>query len=481
MFTIKNTKRLAKKVSKQLVEDLTKREMNKVVKQINTTNKNKVVLTIKQKINPTSEQQEVLWALSENCRLIYNFGLQERLTWWQENKEKTKEDRAEFPSYIKQQNDLPKIKKRYPRYQQNHSKTLQMTLRELHANFKSFFTLKAKGYADARPPRYLGKKHFTPLHFNQYGFKIEGNLVTVSHWYPSKTEVNCDLVFELGRQINSEKIKQVTISQKQKTKEFFLSIIYEQDTPNYYDNSIYQAIDQGVMKIVTGINNHTGKTIEINNQRVNKYWQPKIEELQSKRDHCKKYSNKWHWYNDKIKRILEKQSNQQIDFQHKLSKKIIENTKANTIIIGDLSVKGMSQKKKGDRKNKKSLHRTLHSTGVIKRFSRFLTYKAQKNGKKIIRISEKNTSKRCSFCGKKEYRYLSERIIHCDKCGIVIDRDINASINIMQRFLAIQSLSQKRPLVGQQLSDFRKVVFCDKQLWDMPTSQRPVDSQEISF
>jgi len=141
----------------------------------------------------------------------------------------------------------------------------------------------------------------------------------------------------------------------------------------------------------------------------------------------------------------------------------------------------MTQKKKGDRKNKKSLHRTLQSTGVIKRFSRFLTYKAQKKGKKIIRISEKNTSKRCSFCGKKEYRYLSERIIHCDKCGLKIDRDINASINIMQRFLAIHSLSQKRPLVGQQLSDFRKVVFCDKQLWDMPVSQCPVDSQEIKI
>ena len=481
MFTIKNTKRLTKKVSKQLVEDLTKREMDKVLKQIKNNNQKKLLLTIKQKIHPTPEQQEVLWALSENCRLIYNFALKERLSWWEQNKDKQIDDREKYPTYVKQQNDLPKIKKQYPRYQQNYSKTLQMTLTELDANFKSFYALRTKGYTDAQPPKFKGKKHFTALIYNQSGFKIEGNRVTLSHSYPNKTDKEDILCFELPQYMNSQnrKFKQVVLTQDRKTKEFFLTAIFEQETPTYFDNTIYQAIDQGVISIVAGINNHAGKTLTIKNQRVDKYWQPKIEELMSKRDHCKKYSHKWHWYNEKLNRIHKKQAYQQIDFQHKTSKKIVENTKANTIIIGDLCTKQMVRRKKGDKKNRKSLHRTVHSTGVISRFSRFLTYKAQKIGKKVIRISEKNTSKRCCYCGKKEQRYLSERIIHCDKCGIVIDRDINASINIMQRFLAILSLSQKRPLVGQQLRDFRKVVFCDKQLWDMPTSQRPVDSQEI--
>ena len=116
MFTIKNTKRLTKKVSKQLVEDLTKREMDKVLKQIKNNNQKKLLLTIKQKIHPTPEQQEVLWALSENCRLIYNFALKERLSWWEQNKDKQIDDREKYPTYVKQQNDLPKIKKQYPRY-----------------------------------------------------------------------------------------------------------------------------------------------------------------------------------------------------------------------------------------------------------------------------------------------------------------------------------------------------------------------------
>jgi len=214
-----------------------------------------------------------------------------------------------------------------------------------------------------------------------------------------------------------------------------------------------------------------GKTITIKNRRVDKYWQPKIEELMSKRDHCNRYSNRWNWYNEKLKKIQRKQTNQQKDSQHQISKKIVENTKANTIIIGDLNAKDMSKKRKGEKKNKKSLHRSVHNSGVIGRFARFLTYKAERVGKKVIRISERRTTKRCCYCGKKEQRKLYERTIKCENCGLTIDRDINASVNIMQRFLAILSLSQERPLVGQQLlKDFRKLFFATNNSGICPTA-----------
>ncbi|MBN1331245.1 MAG: transposase [Candidatus Heimdallarchaeota archaeon] len=227
----------------------------------------------------------------------------------------------------------------------------------------------------------------------------------------------------------------------------------------YVDNNIYQAIDLGVVNIVAGINSHVGKAIVIKNPRIENYWHPKIDELKSKRDHCIKFSNKWYWYNDKLKKIYQKQTNQQRDFQHKLSKSLIENTKANTLVIGDLDVKGMN-KSEGNKQQDKSLHRNMFNTGITGRFSGFLTYKAHKIGKKIIRISERDTSKTCCYCGKKEKRMLSERTIKCDRCGLVIDRDINASVNIMQRFLAVLSLSPECLLVGQQLlKEFREKFF----------------------
>ena len=459
-------RRLIEKVQKKLIDDLPTEELEKALEQIKQLTKPKdkpLQLTTKVKIQPTKEQQQVLWILAENCRLIYYFANKERKEWWNQNKDlpKNQQDVAKKPTYNRQSAQLPKLKQKYPRYQQNYSKTLQDTLKQLEADYKSFHALRRNGDKTAKPPRYKGKKYFTTIHYNQKGFKIEGNKITFNHFYPTKETKKVDLTFEMEGKFDfvDKKVKQVTIFQAHKTKEFFLSVIYEPPIPSYRDNGIYQTIDQGVINLVVAVNSHAGKITSIKNKRVDKYWQQKITEVQFKRDHCKKFSKRWYWYNDKLSKMIRKQANQQKDFQHKTSKKMVENTKANTIIIGDLNAKEMSHKEKGDKKNDKSRHRSMQNSGSIARFARFLTYKAQKVGKKVIWISERNSSKRCSYCMRKENRKLFDRIINCD-CGLVIDRDSNGTVNIMQRFLALLSLSQKRLVVRQRLlKDFREKFF----------------------
>ena len=138
--------------------------------------------------------------------------------------------------------------------------------------------------------------------------------------------------------------------------------------------------------------------------------------------------------------MIQKSGNQMKNFQHIVSKKILENTKAQTIIIGDLPVKHMAKRKKGtgnSRKNKalKTLHHSVQNTGSLGRFTEFLTYKARKLGKRVIRIDESFTTKTCCKCGKLTFRSLWERTIKCD-CGNQIDRDLNSAINIMVAFLS---------------------------------------------
>ncbi|MHA1309082.1 MAG: RNA-guided endonuclease InsQ/TnpB family protein [Candidatus Heimdallarchaeota archaeon] len=452
--------RLARKAYKTLIADLPKDELEKALAQIELitkpeTKKKPLLLTTKVKIKPTKEQKEILWILAENCRLIHYFANKERKEWWEKNKHlsKKKRDKESKPTYNKQSAQLPKLKEKYPRYKQNYSKTLQDILKQLAADYKSFFALRNNGYEDAKPPGFKGKKYFTTMHYNQKGFKITGSKVTFTHFYPSKkAKDKVDLTFEMEGKYTFEnkKVKQVTIFQKHKAKEFFLSIIYEEVTPEYINNGIYQTIDLGVMNIVAAVNSHEGKTITIKNKRVDKYWQPKIEEIQSKRDHCKKNSKRWHWLNDKMWKMIQKQANQTKNFQHKVSKKIVDNTKANTIIIGDLNVKAMSKSLKNDKKNDKSRHRSMQNSGSISRFARFLTYKAEQLGKKVIRISERDTTKLCTYCMNKENRALSERTISCD-CGLVIKRDTSSAGTQMQRLLALLVLSQKRLVVRQRL------------------------------
>ena len=90
-------------------------------------------------------------------------------------------------------------------------------------------------------------------------------------------------------------------------------------------------------------------------------------------------------------------------------------------------------------KYQKGLHKSLQNTGTISRFTRFLTYKAELIGKRVIEISEIDTTKTCCVCGNKKDMPLGQRRYVCD-CGNDIDRDENSSVNIMLRYLSTNGL-----------------------------------------
>jgi putative transposase len=379
-------------------------------------------LTQKIRIFLTLEQERVLWVLSEKCRLIYNFALAERIDAWNKGKN---------VNYIRQQNDLPCIKEKYPEYKYVYAKVLQMTLRTLDADYKSFYSLWKKGDRKAKPPKFKGKNHFTTMIYNQSGFKIENGKVSLSHFYNSTP-----LEFTIPEKFKFGKVYQVSVSMKDG--KYYLSIVYDEPTKGYVDNGKYVAIDLGVSNIVTAVN-IDGKFIQIKNKRVDKYWQPKIEKLQSRRDHCKKGSRRWYKLNTLLKKCKRKCANQLRDFQHKLSTKLVKNTRANAIIVGKLNAKQLSKCSKGDKKADRSLHRATQNTGLMGRFVQFLTYKAERVGKRVIEIDGQDTTKMCCVCGKKQKRELWERSIKCE-CGNEVDRDKNSAVNIMVRYLSQNAL-----------------------------------------
>jgi putative transposase len=375
----------------------------------------------------------VLWALSEKCRLVYNFSLAERIDTWEKNKEKPEEERA-FITYIKQQNDLPAKKKTHPEYEWVYSKVLQSTLRKLDEAYKSFFVKWKNGDTTARPPRFKGRAYYTTLCYNQSGFKVEGKTITFSHKHPSKTR----LAFYISdKPLLFGKVKQAELFRDGKNR-WFVSLTRDVEIPPYSDNDLFQAFDLGIANIASGINVH-GDPVHFANKRPDKYWKPMLEDVQSKRDHCKKYSRRWHRYNKKLGRMRSKLAAQMKDYQHWVSRWIIDHTRANTIIIGNLDVKEMARKKSGTgnpRQNKanRTLNHSLQNTGSMGRFARFLEYKAKLAGKRVVKIDEYMTTQVCCYCGRRMKRALSERTIDCN-CGNRMDRDLNAAVNIMIVFL----------------------------------------------
>ena len=95
------------------------------------------------------------------------------------------------------------------------------------------------------------------------------------------------------------------------------------------------------------------------------------------------------------------------------------------IVIEDLNVSGMMQNHK--------LAQSIADCGFYE-FKRQLEYKCKKFVAKLV-LADRwyPSSKTCSNCGcKKESLLLSERVYECKHCGHVIDRDLNAAINLSQ-------------------------------------------------
>lgn len=174
-----------------------------------------MLLTKKYKIQVTKEQVDVLWNLSEQCRLLYNFALSERKEAWENDNRSIK--------YIEQQNNLPQLKKDFPNYSIVYSKVLQAVLKKLDANYKSFFGLWKNGIKDARPPKFKSKKYFFTLPYNQSGFKINNGIINFSHKYN-----DVKLSFVIPDELKDMNIKHIKIYNTVHYKavdDFYISIV----------------------------------------------------------------------------------------------------------------------------------------------------------------------------------------------------------------------------------------------------------------
>ena len=124
-----------------------------------------------------------------------------------------------------------------------------------------------------------------------------------------------------------------------------------------------------------------------------------------------------------LARLHRKIRNKRRDFLHKVTTKLAKTKQA--IVVEDLNVKGMIRNRK--------LSRSIADSGWGE-FFRMLEYKTTWYGSTLLKAPAfYPSSKRCSVCGRvKENLVLSERCFRCEACGIRLDRDLNAAMNLEQ-------------------------------------------------
>jgi len=100
--------------------------------------------------------------------------------------------------------------------------------------------------------------------------------------------------------------------------------------------------------------------------------------------------------------------------------------KYTTIVMEDLSIKELKTKSLSTSMN------ISYIDGSLGKLRQRIFCKAMEAGRKIVLVNPRNTSQMCSGCGHIVHKELSDRVHSCPFCNLTIDRDLNASINILR-------------------------------------------------
>ncbi len=221
---------------------------------------------------------------------------------------------------------------------------------------------------------------------------------------------------ELHRQVEG-KIKTMAI--KKEGNEYYAIFTAEQIIhPPKIEDTNPVGIDMGLNNFVALSDGKTiqkPKFIEKRAKHIS-HWQRKIarREMKSKRRQKAKQELQKEW---------SKVTNESNDFMHKLSDKLV-NAGYTSFAVESLNIQNMEKNHR--------LARPIQNASW-NRFINMLSYKAESAGMKVIKVDARNTTKECSNCGNIMDMPLSHRTYICNKCGMHMDRDINAAINILKR------------------------------------------------
>jgi len=366
--------------------------------------------TYKYRISPTKKQNCIMNQWLEECRWLFNHLLEERKNAWEQNKKSL--------NYYDQTNNLPSLKEQRPSLADIHSQVLQNVAVRIDLAFKAFFR-RVKAGEKPGYPRFRGKGRYNSFTFPQSGFSLDGNILKLSKIGNIKIIMH--------RPIDGE-IKTCTIK-RSATGKWYVMFSCECAIIPLPKNNKAVGIDVGLHSFATL---STGEQIEA--PKFFRKEEKQLAKAQRKLSKVEKDSPERKKRRKVVVRIHERITWKRNNFTHQLSKKLIN--EFGIIVVEDLNI-----------------NRMLHNHCLAKSISdaswsdffQLLMYKAECAGRQFVAVNPAYTSQDCSNCGHRQKMPLSERTFTCPCCGIILDRDYNASLNILRLGTQSQGSSQEAP------------------------------------
>lgn len=351
----------------------------------------KVYRGFRYRLSPTEEQIQKFLQFGGNTRFVWNTFARMN----QDSYEKTQK----FIFRFDLQNSLPALKEQFPFLKDSYAQNLTCVALNF-GNSLNEFIKKRKGF-----PKFKKKDTMNDSFTYPQGWALYPNTL----YLPKIGYVR----FVKHRPM-AGKPKSVTVSQE--GQQWYCSVLCEQEIAEQGINSDNPVgIDVGIKEFAT-----LSDGTVINNPRITKKYEQKLAREQRRLSRKVKGSKNRFKQRMKVRKVHAKIKNTRTDFIHKTSTTIAE--KYDSVVMENLNVKDMLQDKK--------LAKSISDVSWYS-FGNTLEYKCKRRFKGFTKIDKyAPSSKTCSGCGHVKDMPLNKRTYDCPECGLSIDRDLNASINI---------------------------------------------------
>ena len=364
-----------------------------------------MIKAFKYRIYPKKSQQSQLRVQLDECRWLYNHLLEQRKTAWNERKESL--------SCFGQQRTYKQLKVDRPSLKQAHSHVLQNVAVRIDLAFQAFFRRCKAGEKEGYP-RFRGRNRYDSITYPQYGngakLNAEGSLQLAKIG-------RVRMVYH--RPIQG-KPKRVTI-RRSATGKWYATITCEWEPTPLEPNQKQVGIDVGLNYFAV-----LSTGLRVDNPRFFRTDEKALGCAQRKLSKAEKGTADYQKKRRVVARIHERISFRRHNFIHQFSWYIVA-------LLGFIAVEDLN------------VNRMVHNHCLAKSiadaawsaFFSALFYKAECAGRICVAVNPAYTSQTCSGCGYRQKMSLDERLYKCRCCNLRIDRDLNASRNILT--LGLQS------------------------------------------
>jgi putative transposase len=373
--------------------------------------------TFKYRLYPSKADETKLKQALEACRYVYNQSIELKKTSYEtEHKSLSLFDlNKKLTTWIK---NKPELK------QQAYSQVLQNCQTRVDLAYKAFFRRVKQGLKPGYP-RFRGPDRYDSMTYKQSGFDLNPKDSTV---YLSKIGRVPVILHRpcLGQ------IRTCTI-QRTRTDKWFVSFSVETAKPDPLPKtSLIAGLDMGLKTFIVA-----SDEFKIPRQRFFKTDEDALVKVQRRYSKFPKTERSPHKSRARkaVALVHERIKNRRDNFCHQTANILVH--RYDFMAVEDLNINSMLEEKK--------YSKSIADAAWGQLLER-LSCKAEEAGKTVVAVNPRGTSQMCSRCGRMVYKDLSVRIHDCSGCGLHIDRDLNASLNILR--------------LGQQSVEYRAYATC---------------------